>query len=137
LISSADVDTGISGIDCFQGMMREFGWMRRHGSVSHQKALHGTWHDSWQVNVRETLSSMRFVGYLPLLSSYADILQVGSNAIQFARYFDKVIAIDIDPVKISCAKHNAKIYGVLDKIEFITGDFFQQVHLVFPLLGYC
>ena len=39
---------------------------------------------------------------------------------------DSVIAIDLDPVKISCAKHNAKIYGVLDKIEFITGDFFQQ-----------
>jgi methylase of polypeptide subunit release factors len=76
---------------------------------------------------------MRFVGYMPLPSSYADILQVGSNAIQFARYFDKVIAIDIDPVKISCAKHNAKIYGVLDKIEFITGDFFQQVHQVLPL----
>jgi trimethylguanosine synthase len=36
-----------------------------------------------------------------------------------------VVAIDIDPVKISCAKHNAKIYGVLDKIEFITGDFFS------------
>jgi len=41
-----------------------------------------------------------------------------------------VIAIDIDPVKISCAKHNAKIYGVMDKIEFINGDFFSQVHKV-------
>ena len=63
------------------------------------------------------------------------LIQVGSNAIQFAKYFDKVIAIDIDPVKISCAKHNAKIYGVLDKIEFITGDFFEQVHRVQLLLG--
>ena len=58
---------------------------------------------------------------------------MGSNAIQFAKYFDKVIAIDIDPIKISCAQHNAKIYGVLDKIEFITGDIFQQVHEVVPL----
>ena len=41
-----------------------------------------------------------------------------------------VIAIDVDPVKISCAKHNAKIYGVLDKIEFINGDFFEQIHRV-------
>jgi hypothetical protein len=41
-----------------------------------------------------------------------------------------VIAIDIDPVKIACAKHNAKIYGVLDKIEFINGDFFEQIHRV-------
>jgi RNA cap guanine-N2 methyltransferase len=44
-----------------------------------------------------------------------------------------VIAIDIDPVKIACAKHNAKIYGVLDKIEFITGDFFSLSSKVSPL----
>jgi trimethylguanosine synthase len=41
-----------------------------------------------------------------------------------------VIAIDIDPVKINCAKHNAKIYGVLDKIQFVNGDFFDHVHKV-------
>lgn len=45
-------------------------------------------------------------------------------------HLSAVIAIDIDPVKISCAKHNAKIYGVLDKIEFINGDFFKQIHKV-------
>lgn len=36
-----------------------------------------------------------------------------------------VIAIDIDPKKIEMAKHNAGIYGVADRIEFIVGDFFQ------------
>ena len=36
-----------------------------------------------------------------------------------------VIAIDIDPKKIEMAKHNASIYGVADRIEFIVGDFFQ------------
>jgi trimethylguanosine synthase len=36
-----------------------------------------------------------------------------------------VIAIDIDPAKIEMAKHNAAIYGVSHKIEFICGDFFQ------------
>ena len=41
-----------------------------------------------------------------------------------------VIAIDVDPVKINCAKHNAKIYGVLDKIQFVSGDFFDHVHEV-------
>ncbi|XP_018792113.1 PREDICTED: trimethylguanosine synthase [Bactrocera latifrons] len=46
----------------------------------------------------------------------------GGNAIQFARTCKRVIAIDIDPVKISMAKHNAKIYGVADKIDFIIGD---------------
>ena len=36
-----------------------------------------------------------------------------------------VISIDIDPVKLSCARHNASIYGVEDRIEFICGDFFE------------
>lgn len=49
----------------------------------------------------------------------------GGNAIQFARTCKRVIAIDIDPVKISMAKHNAKIYGVADKIDFIIGDVMQ------------
>ena len=35
-----------------------------------------------------------------------------------------VIAIDIDPVKIACARHNAQVYGVADRIEFIIGDYF-------------
>ena len=39
--------------------------------------------------------------------------------------FLPVIAIDIDPKKIEMAKHNATIYGVADRIEFIVGDFFQ------------
>lgn len=40
---------------------------------------------------------------------------------------DHVIAIDIDPVKIDCARHNAAIYGVADYIEFIVGDFLTIV----------
>uniref|UniRef100_A0A2P2KVG5 Trimethylguanosine synthase n=1 Tax=Rhizophora mucronata TaxID=61149 RepID=A0A2P2KVG5_RHIMU len=49
---------------------------------------------------------------------------VGGNAIQFAQRCKHVIAIDIDPKKIAYAYHNATIYGVDDKIEFIEGDFF-------------
>ena len=48
---------------------------------------------------------------------------VGGNAIQFAHTCSHVIAIDIDPVRLACAKHNATIYGVADRIEFILGDF--------------
>jgi 23S rRNA G2445 N2-methylase RlmL len=36
-----------------------------------------------------------------------------------------VIAIDIDPVKLQCAKNNARIYGVEDRIEFILGSFYD------------
>ncbi|KAL5982480.1 hypothetical protein ACLOJK_016552 [Asimina triloba] len=66
---------------------------------------------------------------------------VGGNAIQFAMRYrlsplhitvtlpptrsKHVIAIDIDPQKIDCAQHNAVIYGVNEKIDFIKGDFFQ------------
>ncbi|XP_038223315.1 trimethylguanosine synthase isoform X2 [Zerene cesonia] len=50
----------------------------------------------------------------------------GGNTIQFAHTCHKVIAIDIDPLKIEMAKHNAQVYGVADKIEFIVGDFFEM-----------
>ena len=52
---------------------------------------------------------------------------VGGNAIQFAFTCERVIAIDIDPVKIECAKHNAAIYGVADRIEFVVGDYMEIV----------
>jgi 23S rRNA G2445 N2-methylase RlmL len=40
---------------------------------------------------------------------------------------ERVIAIDIDPLKIELARHNATVYGVSDRIEFIVGDFFDVV----------
>ncbi|KAL3666042.1 hypothetical protein V7S43_008835 [Phytophthora oleae] len=46
----------------------------------------------------------------------------GGNVIQLAMTCKRVIAIDIDPEKIRMAKHNAEIYGVADKIEFIIGN---------------
>jgi len=36
-----------------------------------------------------------------------------------------VIAIDISEEKIRCARHNAAIYGVEDRIEFIVGDYLK------------
>lgn len=35
---------------------------------------------------------------------------------------NKVIAIDVDPIKIEMARHNAAIYGVQDRITFLVGD---------------
>ncbi|XP_065185203.1 trimethylguanosine synthase-like [Sycon ciliatum] len=49
----------------------------------------------------------------------------GGNTIQFAFTCERVIAIDIDPVKIEYARHNAAVYGVEDRIEFIVGDVFD------------
>ncbi|ORY20002.1 S-adenosyl-L-methionine-dependent methyltransferase [Rhizoclosmatium globosum] len=49
----------------------------------------------------------------------------GGNSIQFALAGYKVIAVDIDPVKLACTHHNAKLYGALGNIEFIHGDFMK------------
>ncbi|KAK3932388.1 Trimethylguanosine synthase, partial [Frankliniella fusca] len=49
----------------------------------------------------------------------------GGNAIQFAFTCERVIAIDIDPAKLEMARHNAEVYGVADRIEFICGDFVE------------
>lgn len=55
---------------------------------------------------------------------------MGGNTIQFALSASckRVIAIDTNPSAILCAKHNAQIYGVLEKIEFIVGDFFELLN---------
>ncbi|PKI50630.1 hypothetical protein CRG98_028942 [Punica granatum] len=49
---------------------------------------------------------------------------VGGNAIQFAKCAKHVIAVDIDPKKIEYANHNAAVYKVDDRIDFVRGDFF-------------
>ncbi|KAJ6257087.1 Trimethylguanosine synthase [Drechslerella dactyloides] len=52
---------------------------------------------------------------------------VGGNAIQFALspQCEKVIAIDHDETMLACARHNAAVYGVAEKIEFVKADFFE------------
>ncbi len=51
----------------------------------------------------------------------------GGNTIQFALIpgVVRVIAIDIDSSKVEMAKHNAQIYGVCDRIQFIIGDYIE------------
>lgn len=50
---------------------------------------------------------------------------VGGNAIAFAQTCEHVIAIDNDETRLRLARHNAAIYGVSDRIEFVLGDFIQ------------
>ncbi|XP_056112621.1 trimethylguanosine synthase isoform X3 [Rhinichthys klamathensis goyatoka] len=50
---------------------------------------------------------------------------VGGNAIQFALTGKRVIAIDIDPIRLALAQNNAEVYGVAHRIEFLQGDFLQ------------
>lgn len=47
---------------------------------------------------------------------------LGANTIFLAEQVKKVIAVDLDEIKIECAKHNAKVYELNNKIEFRVGD---------------
>ncbi|KAL6062125.1 Trimethylguanosine synthase, variant 2 [Balamuthia mandrillaris] len=53
----------------------------------------------------------------------------GGNSIQFALHSgcERVIAIDIDAERLLLAQHNAAVYGVAHKIDFIAGDFMQLI----------
>lgn len=48
---------------------------------------------------------------------------VGGNAIQFAMTSRHVIAVDTDAQRLRDAEHNAKIYGVRERIDFVCDDF--------------
>lgn len=51
----------------------------------------------------------------------------GGNVIAFAKSnkWRRVYAIEKNPAVLRCAKHNAKIYGVEDKITWFLGDCFD------------
>lgn len=49
----------------------------------------------------------------------------GGNTIQFCKYFDNVISVDIDPIKLQCAQHNSRIYKTQDRVRFLLQDFFS------------
>lgn len=51
----------------------------------------------------------------------------GGNTIAFAKTgkWKRVYAIEKNPAVLQCAKHNAKIYGVENKITWFEGDCFE------------
>jgi hypothetical protein len=51
----------------------------------------------------------------------------GGNSIQFAFTCCRVIAIENDPIRLACAKSNAALYGVQDRIEFILGSYIELI----------
>uniref|UniRef100_A0A4W5M3I5 Trimethylguanosine synthase n=1 Tax=Hucho hucho TaxID=62062 RepID=A0A4W5M3I5_9TELE len=56
----------------------------------------------------------------PLIDTFCG---VGGNAIQFALTVKR--AIDIDPVRLALAQHNAQVYEVAECIDFVQGDFLK------------
>lgn len=55
---------------------------------------------------------------------------VGGNAIQFAYESERVYAIDLDAHRLSLARHNASVYGVDERVEWIHGDFLALAPLL-------
>lgn len=95
--------------------MKEFGWMK----VCYKYSFLESWF---------SVTPEKLARYISEKCGYQGIILdgfsgTGGNSIQFALQGNYVISIEIDPQKLICAKHNAKIYGVEDKIEFICGDF--------------
>ena len=62
---------------------------------------------------------------------------VGGNSIAFALSgrWEKIFAIEKDPLVLQCAKHNAKIYGVENKIWWIQGDCFTVLKNQLKVIG--
>ncbi|MGQ9461016.1 MAG: HemK2/MTQ2 family protein methyltransferase [Candidatus Bathyarchaeaceae archaeon] len=60
-----------------------------------------------------------------------EVLDVGTGcgilAVLAAKKAKKVVATDINPHAIKCAKKNAKMNGVEEEIEFRLGDLFQPI----------
>ena len=62
---------------------------------------------------------------------------VGGNVIAFAQSerWKRIYAIEKDPTALACAKHNAEIYGVRDKISWYEGDCFKILRKELAELG--
>lgn len=103
-------------------------YYRRHALFSRFNA--GVWMDAegWYSATPEVVAkrSAELLTSSALPSLFVDaFVGCGGNAIQTAMYdpYGMVIAIDIDPLKVSMARHNAEVYGVAHRIQFVVGDF--------------
>ncbi|XP_020091087.1 trimethylguanosine synthase-like [Ananas comosus] len=82
--------------------------------------------EGWFSVTPEPIAAAAHAARAPPLAVVVDAFAgVGGNAIQFAARGCYVVAVEIDPRKVKYARHNAKIYGVEDRIDFVIGDFFR------------
>lgn len=71
-----------------------------------------------------------FYVHLIVVSTFTPLYLYGSIWPNYSHEYilncrcDHVVAIDIDQQKVEHARHNAKIYGVDENIDFVKGDFF-------------
>ncbi|KAB8267053.1 RNA cap guanine-N2 methyltransferase-domain-containing protein [Aspergillus minisclerotigenes] len=84
--------------------------------------------------IAEHIASAAPASRMVLVDAFAG---AGGNTIAFARSgrWKRVYAIEKNPAVLQCAKHNAKIYGVEDKITWFEGDSLQIVNNQLKDLG--
>jgi trimethylguanosine synthase len=88
--------------------------------------------NSW-FGVSQELVAARIAGHVAAMTAVdKSILMdafcgVGGNTIAFALSgrWKRVYAIEKDPLTLECARRNAEIYGVKDKITWFHGDCFE------------
>jgi release factor glutamine methyltransferase len=60
-----------------------------------------------------------------------DVLDVGTGCgilgVVAAKKAGKVVAVDLNPYAVRCAKENARLNGILDKMFFVQGDLFTAI----------
>lgn len=92
---------------------------------------------SWRYHSSNSLTPLRKVAsdlaslISPSRTTVIDLFAgAGGNTIAFALLgrWSKVIAIEKEPSVLACAQHNAKIYGVADKITWINDDCFSYLN---------
>jgi len=110
-------------------------WSQRHSIFS--KYDEGIWmtDDAWfevtpepvAAKIAEHVSKAAPTSKTVLIDAFGG---VGGNAIQFALSgrWERIFAVEKDPQKVKCAKHNAEIYGVNKKIYWIVGDIFEALN---------
>ena len=93
----------------------------------------------WSANhfhskIAEHIASAAHPSRMVLVDAFAG---AGGNTIAFARSgrWKRVYGIEKNPAVLLCAKHNAKIYGVEDKITWFEGDSLQIVNNQLKDLG--
>jgi hypothetical protein len=52
---------------------------------------------------------------------------VGGDAIQLARTCARVLALEIDPSRARLLQHNARVYGVGDRVDVVCCDFYRAL----------
>ena len=86
------------------------------------------------IGFEQTISQPYIVAYMTEvleLSRKDRVLEIGTGtgyiAIKIARKVRRVVASDLNPYAVKCAKKNAEINKVKHKIDFLLGDLFKPI----------